>query len=204
MEAHFDQIEQALEQNLFYLAFYSVLALPSICGAMESENGRDSGNKYRAWFERWVAQKYLHPPLGKITVTGGVCYSFRNRMLHQGRNNHQDLGFSKIAFTEPGSPISIRNGVMNDVLCLDLDRFCRDVIEGAGDWLASVKNEESFKTNYGYYFRRYPNGITPVAQGFPMIGYNLKSAVKGLSCRRALAASIKTTGVHPYGSGKFY
>jgi hypothetical protein len=170
MDVHFDQIESALEQNLYYLALHSVLALPSICGAMESDNGKDSGNKYRAWFDKWVADKYFHPPLGKITVTGGVCYSFRNGMLHQGRNNHKDLGFSKIAFTEPGSPISIHNSVMNDVLCLDLDRFCRDVINCARSWLASVKDEENFKSNYEYYLRRYPNGIPPVGQGFPMIG----------------------------------
>ena len=170
MDVHFEQIEKALEQNLFYLALHSVLALPSICGAMESENGKDSGNKYRAWFDAWVSQKYYHAPLGKVTVTGGVCYSFRNGMLHQGRNNHKDLGFSKIAFTEPGSPISIHNGVMNDVLCLDLAQFCSDVIDGARAWLESVKDEENFKNNYAHYMQRYPNGVAPIGQGFPMIG----------------------------------
>ena len=33
-----EQIEKALECNLYYLALQSTLALPDICGALESEN----------------------------------------------------------------------------------------------------------------------------------------------------------------------
>ena len=108
--------------------------------------------------------------MGKITLTGTVCYSFRNGMLHQGRSNHKEQGFSRVPFTEPSSPIGIHNGVIIDVLCLDLERFCSEVITGVEDWLAHVQDNEFFKNNYKHYMKRHPDRIAPVGKGFPMIG----------------------------------
>lgn len=52
------QIRTGLEANLYYLSLFVTLCVPSMCGAMDSEDGRDNGKRYIAWFNKYVAYKY--------------------------------------------------------------------------------------------------------------------------------------------------
>lgn len=54
-----DQIEQAVEGNLYYLALFVTLAIPDICGALDSDDGRATGAKYVAWFDKHVRAQFL-------------------------------------------------------------------------------------------------------------------------------------------------
>lgn len=57
MEKLLKQIEWANCKGAYYLALYASLTLPDICGAMESDDGQATGNKYIAWFDKHVAPK---------------------------------------------------------------------------------------------------------------------------------------------------
>ena len=41
------QIKMGLDQNLYFLSLFSALAIPDICGAIGSENGEASAEKYK-------------------------------------------------------------------------------------------------------------------------------------------------------------
>lgn len=59
MEDITDQINRALNANLYYLALFVSISLPDICGATESSDGKSTGAKYIAWFDKYVAPNVM-------------------------------------------------------------------------------------------------------------------------------------------------
>jgi hypothetical protein len=167
MQALFNQIHWAVENNAYYLGLYASLTLPDICGAMSSENGWATQAKYVAWFNKYVGPRY---PGG--IFTGDDCYNFRCSLLHQGRTQHPSGRYSRILFVEPGPQnrgnVFHRN-IMNDALNIDVRIFCGDLLFGAQQWLEEVWQSPEFERNYEQYARRYPNGLTPYIVGLPVV-----------------------------------
>jgi hypothetical protein len=163
------QIQLAINGHAYYLALYASLTVPDICGAMESENGHATKHKYIAWFDRDVAPKYF--ACGQATLTGEACYFYRCALLHQGRAQHPNLGFSRILFVEPGVSTNVfHNNVLNDALNIDVSIFCSDILQGAEHWLHIAEITENYKKNFHLFMQRYPNGLPPYIVGVPVIG----------------------------------
>ena len=164
MDRLFQEITIAAENGLFYLALFGALALPDICGGMESANGRTNEKKYTAWFDAWVGSKC------QGMLTGEDCYGFRYSMLHQARAHpHRGL-YSRVIFLEPNKRIFMHLNVAEDVLNLDIPTFCRDMVEGARSWLPTVEGTPQFDANLSAFMTRHPNGIAPYIVGMPVIG----------------------------------
>lgn len=51
MELLIRQMLRASEDGLYFAALTLALAIPDMLGALQSENGRASGSKYRRWAE---------------------------------------------------------------------------------------------------------------------------------------------------------
>jgi len=163
-----DQIRAASNAGLYYVALFSALAIPDICGALESQDGTANGQRYRAWFDRWVAPKYGF--FGGTSLTGEVCYYYRCAALHQGRAAHPKMKYSRILFIEPGSSgVMMHNNVMNDALNIDVGRFCEDIISSCESWLASVAADPTVQRNLASSMRRHPQGLSPYIGGIPVI-----------------------------------
>ncbi len=162
-----DQVDGAARNGEYFLALFGALALPSICSALESANGRDSRDKYERWFDKWVGPKYS----GRLT--GRQCYSFRCAMLHQGRAVHAGLGYDRVLFLEPRFAAArgwtFHNNVLNGALNLDLVTFCSDVTNGARDWLRTAQGSARYLKNIDRSFRRFPNGFPPFIVGAPVV-----------------------------------
>lgn len=73
-----NQMKAANGAGLYYVALFSALAIPDICGALESQDGTANGQRYRAWFDRWVSPKYSF--FGGTSLTGDVCYTIAARL----------------------------------------------------------------------------------------------------------------------------
>jgi hypothetical protein len=56
------QIRFTSTSGAYYLALMAALMIPSICGALESSNCEDTGPRYVAWLNRWVASTYSVGP----------------------------------------------------------------------------------------------------------------------------------------------
>lgn len=50
---------------------------------------------------------------------------------------------------------------MNGALNIDVNIFCRDIINGVNSWLSKVESTQLYKDNFDKFIRRYPNGLTP-------------------------------------------
>ena len=168
MRGLIDQIQRAVAANLYYVALLAALSLPDICGAMESDDGQATKEKYIAWFERWVAPKYT--VRGAASFSGEVCWYYRCSALHQGRSSHPRMGYSRVLFLEPGSTkIVLHNNIMKDALNIDLRCFVGDLLAGALQWLQQAEGTVNYNRNYPSFMQRYPNGLAPYVAGIAVI-----------------------------------
>jgi hypothetical protein len=163
------QIRTANEAGIYYVALFSSLAIPDICGALESSDGLASREKYIAWFDRNVSRK--HEAISPPVFMGNDVYLFRCSMLHQGRAQHPKSSFSRIFFIEPGATTNVfHNCVFNDALMIDVRVFVNELVEAAEHWLPSIEHTPQFSANLAAFVTRYPNGLVPFIAGVPIIG----------------------------------
>jgi len=165
MQDLLNQIRAASRANLFYVALMSALALPDICGALESPNGQANGQRYAEWFDRHVAPSYPR------TLTGRDCYNFRCSMLHQGRMQHPASSFERIFFVEPSAARNVfHNNVFNRALNINVRIFVEDIVVAAEKWLAAASKTAQFQANYPLFVSRHADGLLPYIAGLPVIG----------------------------------
>lgn len=178
------QIEASLNSGLYFLSLYTTLTIPDIAGALSSESGEASGAKYAAWFDQWVRPRFYETVLASVVpehrqylkpivnpLSGEACYHFRCSLLHQGSSHHPKSPFSRIIFIEPGLTTNvIHYGRLNDALCIDLNLFCREMIEGARLWLDQAEKDANYKKNYEKFARRHSGGLVPYIVGVPVVG----------------------------------
>ncbi len=164
MDDLLNQIEIAINNNLYYLALYCSLALPDICAASESENGETTKTKYINWITENLSQKY--PMLDPADF-----YRFRCSLLHQGTSIHRESGYSRIIFLEPGVTSNVfHNNIMGDAYNIDVKIFVSDILSAVRKWYDAKKNTDTVKTNLSNLLRRYPEGLSPYIVGTPVIG----------------------------------
>lgn len=87
-----DSIENNLTNKNYYSALFMSLMIPSICGALESEDGKDSQTKYENWF---------NSNMPHLQINGSDCYRLRCSLLHQAYSSHPNSSFSRVIFTYP-------------------------------------------------------------------------------------------------------
>ncbi len=178
------QLQQSLETGLYYLSLFTALAIPDIAGALDSDDGQASGERYKVWYETWVRPRFREAVLAEIRLPvgteindlvnpldGETCYRFRCSLLHQGSSQHPKSQYTRILFVEPGATTTIVHYSRFDgALCIDLPRFCTEVVAGTTLWLESVESSARFKNNYDRFARRHPQGLAPYIGGVPVVG----------------------------------
>jgi hypothetical protein len=166
METIFAEVERALKAGLYYMAIANCLAIPDICAALESQDGKASPSRYRAWFDIWLAP--LYPEL-----TGDDLYCLRCGVVHQGTFGHPGMQYDRVIFTVGGRIRVHRNrmkfGPGKSVLSLDAEHFCRDVVAQASNWFARKQNDQIVAANMPKLFQFRPQGLAPYIVGAPLI-----------------------------------
>src|SRR5258708_29341055 len=152
-----DDIVAAIKQNLqtqnYYSALFLTLVIPSICGAIESDNGQDNREKYKDWYDRYITNSNL---------TGEDCYGLRCSLLHQGLTTPHKSSFSRVIFTIPNSQSNVfHENVFNDVLNLDIPLFCKNILSAVETWLEDMKDNENYNRNIQVTTKTHPNGLPP-------------------------------------------
>ena len=165
MRNFLEQVRLALEDSkLYYLTLFVCLTIPDICGAMSSDNGKATREKYKEWFDKYIAKKY------SSFLTSDDCYRFRCSLLHQGSSQHLMSSYSRILFVEPSATTNVfHRNVLNDALNLDVHIFCADIIKGTEEWLKEYEGTEVYKKNCDKFMKRYPQGLPPYIVGVAVI-----------------------------------
>ena len=164
MEFFLREIEKALECKLYYLALTSVLTLPDICGALQSDNGQATGARYKEWYKNYVQEPE------DCALSAEECYRFRCALVHQGKTHHDKSRFDKIMFLDPDIGLVMHNCIIDGVLDLDIVIFCNLMIAAVRKWETEMKDNLNFAKNYEKLIRVHPDGIPPYIVGAPVIG----------------------------------
>jgi hypothetical protein len=168
MQDYFDQVRRAADANLYYVALAAALAIPDMCSAMETPDGKTTSALYRAWCDKWLSPKYKTSHGDHLT--GQDCYGLRCSMLHEGRFIPHQGGYSRVLFVEPGAGTFVaHNNVMDDALNIDVNIFVRDMVESATAWHGPAQQTREYKANYPRFMQRYPQGLPPYMVGLPVI-----------------------------------
>ena len=178
-----DQIEWGLDANLYYLSLFASLALPDICGAMDSEDGQASRDRYVAWFNKYVQPLFegtlkgiivqtpsIETEAARTWLTGDACYRLRCFLLHEESPEQPAIPFSRIAFvvSEAGTSV-VHRALLNDVLFVDLSFFCKKIVEGVRTWLREVEYTVRFRQNYERLIKLHSDGISFLVGGVGVV-----------------------------------
>lgn len=178
MELLLRQLESSLKSENYFLSLFVALSIPDIAGALGSNDGIAGGEKYKAWFERWVRPRHAEwiNSISKIKLDidnpldGESCYLFRCSLLHQGRTIHPKSKYERILFIEPNSsPGILHYNVINNALNIDLVRFCKEVISGTRMWLAAESKSANYINNHENFVKRHEGGCAPYIGGVTVI-----------------------------------
>lgn len=159
MEDLLQETEAAARNGLYMVALMSALSLPEMCGALGAADGEGKGCRYKKWFDKWAAPKFLG------LLNGEICYAYRCGMLHQGRQMHKKLGFERVVFLEQSPRITSHLNVMDGALNIDIPEFVSAIAASVREWIASVEGTEPFESNFRHFIKRHRGGLRPYAQG---------------------------------------
>ena len=94
-----NDIREALNNNLYFVALISALTLPDICGKAEYPNEK-SRERYIKWYDKEIGQ-YEKSPFQNSKeempyLSGNVIYSLRCALLHEGNPNVENGYLCKV------------------------------------------------------------------------------------------------------------
>jgi len=146
MMQHFiDAIRVAVTQNNWYAALSLALTMPDICGRLENPL-MDSQARFVHWYNRYLLNRYQSPVGHDFTVhtflSGNDCYALRCAFLHQGEFGIDDQrarqALECFRFKVPHGDLCVHMNQYDNVLELQVDRFCLDVCEAVEEWEIST------------------------------------------------------------------
>lgn len=160
MDAILSEVKEAFRLRLYYLCIMLCLALPDICCALESTDGKTDEKKYRAWVERWLPQYAKH-------LTPQDMYRLRCGVLHQGRLGHPGLRYKRVAFSVNflAHNTFLPSRKKPEVLTLFINLFCKDVVTAVEEWQKAQKNNQVVQQNLKSLVQFRPNGLLPYLDG---------------------------------------
>lgn len=147
MERFLKSVEKALSDSNWYSALYVALTLPDVCSSLEAVDGKTNRDKFAKWFDTYLKPTYSMTMFGEthVFMAGKDCYVLRCSMLHEGLTDvgHQKAKgvLEKFYFTTlPQHRIKI-----NDVLHLNVNRFCEEMVAAVRNWVGDFHNNHPDK-----------------------------------------------------------
>jgi len=147
IEDYVEAVRAAVAAENWFAALPLALTLPDICGWLEDPSAT-SRQRYVRWFDRFLLPTYSlstgagQPPM--VFLSGNDCYALRCAFLHEGRDDvsHQEAQevVQRVFFTRPGGPAVGHMNRHNDILQLEVGRFCEDVCVAVIAWQDQVAN----------------------------------------------------------------
>ena len=162
-------LETAVQNKNWYGALFVALAVPDICGYLESPNDRSQA-RYERWFEKYMLPKYSSHVGGENTqhifLSSSDCYALRCALIHECREEIIEQKaretLERFHFIEPPPNIQIHcNKSNNNVLQLQVDIFCKDVLEGLQNWRQDAQDSDEIKQRIDSILKVYPYNQLP-------------------------------------------
>lgn len=158
------EIETAIGNGYYHCALALALSIPDICGQVycpELNVKNENGERYRKWFDDFVAQVYMKEPnLGfpngsNIVFTGYACYLLRCAYLHSGnydlkaQNKNIKISEFRLSYSKPAFKYHVYDVELTDtgnfVLNIDVAGLCKVICMAATDFYNGTPDKSLFK-----------------------------------------------------------
>lgn len=162
LEPLLDEINQAANSGMPFLAIAMTVALPDICVSLASETGRTSGPKYKEW-----CAKNLGPDFSYVTPED--LWSMRCGVLHNGRFGDMKHSVARVLFALPGGA-NFTNCVANDAYIYSVVTFCENFTGAVMRWILKNERDRTIKTNLAHLMQYRYGGVPPYIVGTTVLG----------------------------------
>ncbi len=140
MKAFLDSVKDSIGNRNWYAALTVSLTLPDIASKIQYPDINNISKRYSAWFHSYLGSIYSD------LLVGEDCYALRCALLHEGGGVISKQRAKKIlneihfaAFDDGNSVDKIK---INNVLQLDVKKFCEEVIDGVEQWLSDIASDK--------------------------------------------------------------
>lgn len=140
-------IQSSCDQQNWYAALYISLTMPDICAKLEESDSKESGKRYRVWFDKYLKPTYkseFHGPDFHF-LTSGDCWALRCSLLHEGTDEITTQKSREVLSRFKFTTQDMHRGKMNDVLVLNVAAFCSEMIAAVGAWIAATKSDSKIQ-----------------------------------------------------------
>ena len=142
---YFDEIKRCIDGKCYWALLHVILVLPDVCGAMETNDGEATPQKYKNWCKRYLADKL---------ITSDDWYRMRCIVLHQGRSSDERAQYAWFSFGQPsktGSSVHrcVKVAPQGKILELDVGKMADEIRVAIDRWFEAIENNEQplFTTN---------------------------------------------------------
>jgi hypothetical protein len=176
------EIEKAIDGELYYLAIAVALSVPDICACLEFDPDNPE------WAGKRTYSRWCEANLSFNNLSGLDLYYIRGGVVHKGHFQHQKSRFDRIMFIGPGSAIKAHDVILTvtpgttlggidvkelrvegNILMLDVLLFCKTIADAARKWAIAKKNDANVQKNLPMLVRYRPEGLPPFSIGVPTI-----------------------------------
>lgn len=166
MDHLLDEVEAALDAQLWLLAVTGAFLIPDVAAALRDPSGHTTGSRYQAWFSEYLGVAYE----GYLSAEDAWLY--RCSLTHQGYGGHPRAETERVLLLPPGPTImhKIRMGGEQSAVALDVIAFVKDMVGIGRGWLNAHRTDPVVASNLTRSVRLHPNGIAPFIVGCPIIG----------------------------------
>jgi hypothetical protein len=152
-----NEINAAVAHGYPFLAIAMTVALPDICVSLISEDGRSTGERYKAWCAENLGDEFSF-------LTGEDLWSIRCGVLHNGRFGDLKHDVARVIFGLPGAHTFV-NCKMNDAYFYSAVDFCLNFTKAVHGWMEKNKENETVKAHIPRLMQYRPGGLLPYVQG---------------------------------------
>jgi len=161
-------LRSSIENKNWYGALFIALSVPDICGYIESPNSRSQA-RYEEWFKKYMLHKYSMQVGANATqhtfLSPSDCYALRCALLHEGREEIVEQrardALDRFHFIEPPPGGMIHCNQVNNILQLQVDIFCSDILGGLAQWQKDMAGNAEAQERVSYILKVYPTGNMP-------------------------------------------
>lgn len=144
MEQFIKSIEASIQSENWLAALFMSLAMPDICRSLERPNigRRETGYWYKNWVSRYIEEKYTSANFEECKFYADDFWLYRCSCLHAGVDLQNQKRMMNFNFTPPpasGCQVHLNN--LGGKLQLQIDTFCRDMIDAVEQWRKEVDDD---------------------------------------------------------------
>lgn len=153
-----NEINAAAANGMPFLAVTMAVALPDICAALASADGRTSQARYKEWCDDNLSGAHF------TFVTPEDLYSMRCGVLHNGRFGDLKHNVARVIFALPGNATFV-DCQFNDAYVYSVVNFCQNITHAVYLWLEANKSDATIQANLPRLMQYRPGGLAPYMVG---------------------------------------